>query len=194
MVGDVPRRQRRGERLRADVLDATLEALRERGVDQVTIAEVAARAQVHETSLYRRWGTREGLILDALVTRSEQELPIPDTGSVRTDLAELGEHVAAFLATPLGQAFLRTAAVAVPGSDLDTLRRDYLAARLERAEVIVRRAVDRGELAANTDPALLLSALIAPLQMQALLNGAPTPDDLPRRLADLVVDGCLPAR
>ena len=57
----------RSERIRQSVIEATMAVLRDRGWDQFSIAEVASRAGVHETSIYRRWGTRERLATDALL-------------------------------------------------------------------------------------------------------------------------------
>jgi AcrR family transcriptional regulator len=45
------------------------------GIDGVTVAAVAARAGLHETSVYRRWRTRKDLIVDALLDRSETRSP-----------------------------------------------------------------------------------------------------------------------
>jgi hypothetical protein len=41
---------------------------------------------VHKTTLYRRWRTREALMLDALLEQGRERVPIPDTGSLHGDL------------------------------------------------------------------------------------------------------------
>lgn len=76
----------RSARVRAAVLAATLEAVSHNGADSLSIPDIARTAGVHETSIYRRWGSRENLVLDALLTYSQEQLPIPDTGSLREDL------------------------------------------------------------------------------------------------------------
>ena len=50
----------RSSRVRAAVLGATLEALVQGGYEALSIAEVAARSGVHESTIYRRWGTKGG--------------------------------------------------------------------------------------------------------------------------------------
>src|ERR1700689_682516 len=77
----------RSARIRQSVIEATMAVLRDRGWDRFSIAEVASRAGVHETSIYRRWGTRERLATDALPAPGAKALPVPDTGSLRGDLA-----------------------------------------------------------------------------------------------------------
>ena len=104
---------RRGTALRTAVLSATLAELVEHGVNGVTIAAVAARAGVHETSVYRRWRTRDDLIVDALIDFSANEISVPHTGSVRGDLVDLARQVIAYLSLPLGRAVMAIAAFTV---------------------------------------------------------------------------------
>jgi AcrR family transcriptional regulator len=179
----------RSARVRQRVLDATLELLGESGWDRLTVAEVARRAGVHETSIRRRWRTKENLICDALLNYSEQHLPIPDTGSLREDLAAFARELAAYLATPLGAALLH--AIATPGEDPAVVeaRASFWQKRYELASAMIERAVARGEVSAEVDARLALEALIAPLNFRALLTDEPPADDFPRRLADLVLDG-----
>ncbi len=179
----------RSARVRQSVLDATLTLLAERGLDGVTVADIADSAGVHETSIRRRWRTRENLICDALLNYSETHLPIPDTGSLRTDLAAFASELATYLTTPLGRALLY--AMARTGEDpvLAEARTAFWQTRYEIASAMLERAVARGELPATVDSRLALEALIAPLNFRALLTDEPPDGDLPRRLADLVLDG-----
>src|SRR5215468_426884 len=102
-VGPVRRARRGGRsaRVRSAVLDATLALLREGG-DAFGIPQIAARAGVHETSIYRRWGSREALIVDAVRSHIGEEIPVPDTGTLRGDLSAFLASIIAFLSSPLG--------------------------------------------------------------------------------------------
>lgn len=71
------------------MLAATVDVLLDGGLETFSIAEIARRAGVHETSIYRRWGTRAALALDAVLDTTETEIPAPDTGSLRGDLSAL---------------------------------------------------------------------------------------------------------
>jgi AcrR family transcriptional regulator len=175
--------------VRQSVLEATLQALAEVGVEKLSVADVAGRAGVHETSIYRRWGTRENLITEALLGYSEQKLPIPDTGSLREDLVAFGDELVAYLATPLGRALARTMASAPDDPGLAEARDSFWQARYELASAMVRRGIERGEVAPDTDPRLILEAFIAPLHLRALFRDEPLGVDLPARLADLLLDG-----
>jgi AcrR family transcriptional regulator len=179
----------RSARVRASVLDATLAVLGEGGPERLTVAEVAVRAGVHETSIRRRWRTKENLVCDALLSQSEQQLPIPDTGSVREDLATFVSELAAYNETALGRALLH--ALATPSQDpaLREARTVFWRRRYELASAMIERAVERGELPDTVDSRLVLEALIAPLHFRTLLTDEPLDAGLPLGLADLVLDG-----
>ena len=182
----------RSARVRESVIDATLALLGERGLDKPTIADIAERAGVHETSIRRRWTTKENLICDALLNSSEQNLPIPDTGSLRGDLAAFASELAEYLSTPLGKALIRAMATGADDPVLAGTRTAFWQGRYELAGAMIERAVARGELPATVDSRLALEALIAPLNFRTLLTDEPPDEDLPRRLTELVLDGITP--
>jgi AcrR family transcriptional regulator len=175
--------------VRDSVLDATLRVLSEGGLDRLTVADVAARAGVHETSIRRRWRTKENLICDALLNHSEQQLPVPDTGSLREDLIAFASELAAYNKTALGRALLH--AMAAPSEDraLAEARDTFWRRRQELASAMIERAIARGELPDTVDRPLALETLISPLHFRTLLTNEPLGDDLPGRLADLVLNG-----
>ncbi len=182
--------RRRGEPMRQAVLAAAVDLLSRHGLAGATVAAVARAAGVHETSVYRRWKTRENLILDALTTELDSALPVPDTGGVRADLEGFFTALAGLLSTAQGQALLR---LSVEHDDtLDDRRGPYWSERLERAAVMVRRGVERGELAAGTDPGLLVEAVSGPLFTRVLLSGAPLDAAYVGRLVALALDGARP--
>ncbi|MFI2646012.1 TetR-like C-terminal domain-containing protein [Streptomyces sp. NPDC018610] len=185
-----PPLRRRGERMRRAVLAAAVDLLSAEGLAGATVAAVARAAGVHETSVYRRWGSRENLILDALATQLDTALPIPDTGAVRGDLVRFFTCLAHLLETAQGQALLR---LSVERDDtLEDRRGPYWSERLDRAAAMVQRGVERGELASGTDAGLLVEAVSGPLFTRVLLSGAPLGDAYVERLVDLALNGARP--
>lgn len=179
---------RRGAHVRRIVLTAAFDELAENGVANASIAGVARRSGVHETTIYRRWITRENLFVDAMLNRSAQEIPVPDTGTIRGDLLAIAHAVIAYMTSPVGHAVLHAALL--PAADGYTeARRAFWSGRIDALRVVVHRGIDRGELLATTDPGLLLETLVAPLHGRLLLTGEPIGDDLPERLVDLVLHG-----
>jgi AcrR family transcriptional regulator len=161
----------RSARVRAAVLRSAFELLLEKGFEAFAIGEVAARAGVHETSVYRRWRTRGALALDACLTFAEDVIPIPDTGALRSDLIALLSDVRGLLLSPQGRALI--ALVRLGDTELDIARRSFWTRRLGAAAVIIHRAVARHEIAPRTDARIFLETLIAPLYFRVLVSLEP---------------------
>lgn len=179
---------RRGEYVRQAVLAAAFDELTENGVAGSTVAGVARRCGVHETTIYRRWVTRENLLVDAMLARSAEAIPVPDTGSTRGDLLAIAHAVIAYLTSPGGSAVLHAATLSVD-DDYNRARQAFWSGRYDALAHVVERGIARGDLRAGTDARLLLEMLVAPVHGRLLLTGEPIDDDLPERLVDLLLDG-----
>jgi AcrR family transcriptional regulator len=180
-VVSAPASHRRGEHVRRTVLAAAFDELAENGVGAATVAGVARRSGVHETTIYRRWVTKEKLFLEAMLSRSAEEIPTPDTGSIRD-----------YLTSAVGLAALQVAALAA--DDQRDARQAFWAGRIEALRPVVERGIARGELRPDTDAGLLLETLIAPLHGRLLLTGEPVDEQLGERIVDLVLQGACQSR
>lgn len=170
-------------------MKATLHAVAEHGADAVNISELARKADVHETSIYRRWPTKEHLVLDALLDYSEAKLPIPDTGTLRDDLIAFATAVAGYLDSPLGRTLVRSMAVAGDDDTLAAGRAQFWKSRLDLASAIIARAKDRGEVPTDLGAATALELVIAPLHFRALLTREPIGDHDIAALVDALLTG-----
>uniref|UniRef100_A0AAU2ABT3 TetR/AcrR family transcriptional regulator n=1 Tax=Streptomyces sp. NBC_00093 TaxID=2975649 RepID=A0AAU2ABT3_9ACTN len=178
----------RSARVRRAVLDATLAVVADQGLDKFRVGDVAARAGVHETSVYRRWGTRQRLLVDALFHHSEAQMRIPDTGSLRTDLVAFTHSLIGYLSSPLGAAFMRVMAV-VNDDAMPDSRAELWRSRVDLARTMIDRAAARGEVREGTDARLVLEQLIAPLHFRVLLLREPLDEDLAEQLVDSLLRG-----
>lgn len=179
----------RSARVREAALRAALEALTEADTRATTMNDIARRAGVHASSLIRRWGTAEALTLDALLTLSLDLLPIPDTGSLRDDLTAFSNSLAVYLSSQQGAALARVMATVDDDSTMAEARTRFWQSRFGEARVIIDRAVERGEVAAETDARAVLEALIAPLHFRHLLTHQPIDDEVIARTVDIVLHG-----
>src|SRR4029077_16627067 len=101
--GAAPRGRPRSQEADRAILTAAVELLAERGLAAMSIEEVAARAGVGKTTIYRRWPSKGLLALDAFVASFREEQPLPDTGTLRGDLlSALHAWVRAVTETPMG--------------------------------------------------------------------------------------------
>jgi AcrR family transcriptional regulator len=185
----------RSARVRAAAIDATLAELAESGYSALSLERVAQRAGVHKTTLYRRWGTREELVLEAMLARAGQRISVPDTGSLRDDLLELAATAAANASTPEVAAMARAVVAESPYDDrLATANRRFWDERLTLDAAIVERAVERGEVAAGTDARRVIESVIGPIHLRLLLTGEPVDGAFLEAIVDTVVDGILVTR
>src|SRR6476646_1811309 len=176
---------RRGEHVRRSVLAAAFDELAEHGAGAATVAGVARRSGVHETTIYRRWVTKEKLFVEAMLSRSADEIPAPDTGSIRDDLLAVVRAVIAYVTSPVGLAALHVATLTV--DENSDAREAFWAGRLDALRPVVERGIARGELRPDTDARLLLETVIAPLHGRLLLTGEPVDEKLGERVVDLVL-------
>lgn len=138
-----------------EILAAALEVLAETGYDGMTIDMVAARAKAGKGTLYRRWSSKGELVIDAVACMKKGDLDqaqLPDTGTLRGDLIAMikphsiddGEkklQIMAGLMSMLSRApelaEAANAAIVEP--------------RAAANRILMRRAVDRGEISADCD-------------------------------------------
>jgi AcrR family transcriptional regulator len=173
------------------VIAATLAELVDRGYSAVSLDGVAARAAVHKTTVYRRWRTKEALVLDAMLEQASQTVAVPDTGSLRGDLLELARRSATIQTSPAGEAVVRAVAGEASGNpQMAAASRRFWAERLDLDRTILQRARDRGELGAKAQRRPVIEALLGPLYFRLLVTGEPLDDEFIEGVVDLVYTAC----
>jgi AcrR family transcriptional regulator len=187
-----PRGRPRSEKARQAVLTAAAELLLDRGLGAVSMDAVAERAGVSKATIYRWWPTKETLALDALYTEWAAARPHPrDTGSLRGDLLSLLRPWARLAGSrPYGRvvAALLTEAQTDPVFAAE-YRERFVEPRRQQAREIFRRAIERGEIPADTKVEVALDLLYGPLYHRLLHGHAPLNDRFVREVIDMVLDG-----
>ncbi|WP_454195970.1 TetR/AcrR family transcriptional regulator [Nocardia sp. Marseille-Q1738] len=177
-----PRPGGRSARVVAAVRQATLELLLRQGYDGFEIPDVARLAGVHPTTIRRRWPNKQDLVADTVLTHMDEQIPIPDTGSLPGDLTQLVNEVVAVLARPPLLALLRAQVALVDSApSVRVASRRFWTARFEGSAAIVERAIARGELPDDTDPLEFNETAIAPVYLRILVTGEPVDDGFIRR-------------
>jgi AcrR family transcriptional regulator len=157
----------------------------------MTTKDIAARAGVNEASLFRRWGTKAAIVAEALQDYSALETPTPDTGSLQSDLLALLRGIIARIQTPLGQAISHIVVGHNSQPELEEMRHAYWSDRLSRANVIVQRAKERGELSEEVDAVFLVEAAIGPILARTQATNRPLDDHLPEQVVALLLYGLI---
>ena len=164
----------RGPKVRAAVLAATLAELAGTGYAALTVENVARRAGVHKTTIYRRWKDRESLVADAMTDLAATKVIFPDTGDIDTDLRRLARSFVAFLNSPTGKAIAAaTLSDACRIPEIAEAKHRFFEDRFRRAQPVISGAITRGELPADTDPAELIRTLLAPIYLRLLVTAEP---------------------
>ncbi|MEU7639004.1 MULTISPECIES: TetR/AcrR family transcriptional regulator [unclassified Streptomyces] len=166
----------RGARVGAAVHQAVTDLIGERGYGKFSVGEVAARAGVADSSIYRRWGSLETLLTDVALTRLNARSPMPDTGSLAGDLRAYAANVAREITGPDGLALLHlSVTLSSLGQQGLQARDDLLAERTRQLQSMLDRARERGEQA--PDAFGVLDHVLAPMYIRVLLGMGPlTPD------------------
>ncbi|MCX5129792.1 TetR/AcrR family transcriptional regulator [Streptomyces sp. NBC_00347] len=167
----------RTARVREAVLRAAEDVLAERGFAHLDLADIARRADVGKTTVYRRWGTVAGLMADVLLDMAQQSVPRAETGSLLGDLTANARLVCRTLADPRqGALFKAVIAAATCDPKAAESLHGFYAVRVEEWAQCVREAVARGEVPGGTDPHEVIRAVSAPLYYRLLTTTLPLDD------------------
>jgi AcrR family transcriptional regulator len=154
------------------IVRATLELLAEVGFERLTMEQVQRRAGVGKATIYRRWASKSELVKEAIQFFSA-ELPVPDTGSLKTDYAVVAQAVLA-IAEDRNAALLMPRLLSEVGHDPE-LHAIFSAQLVEPRRAVVRtmlrRAQERGELRADVDLELAVDLLVGPVLYRFLIEG-----------------------
>ncbi|MEV0279152.1 TetR/AcrR family transcriptional regulator [Streptomyces sp. NPDC050610] len=180
------------------ILAATRAALVELGWSKLTMGDVAARAGVAKTTLYRRWAGKNELVVDAVAVLFDEHLDLPDRGSLQADV----EGVVLRFADLLERPETKTALMAVVAESTrdDALRARIRSTIVDRQKTLVllgrERAQARGELPYEEDPAtaarnadLIFDVIAGAVVHRALVSAEPVDTDWARAFTALLVAG-----
>jgi AcrR family transcriptional regulator len=154
----------------ARVFDATLALLVERGFGDFSLSELAERAGVTRSTLYRRWPVKSALILDAIAARINQQILLADTGSFAGDFAAALKGLALFLNSPVGRAAI-SAGLEIDRTETIVAQWKALGdARLAAIRAIFERAVARGEFPRGGDWEAFLAAAAGAMYFRVIVT------------------------
>lgn len=181
----------RGEPVVRKVLAAAVSEVARSGYHLLRIEDVAARAGVNKTTVYRRWPTKQELVRDALLSITGEAYASPGTGSLRTDLLAIARRTAALAAQPEYQVLFRIFAAEGEHADLAAIVRSLREAFESVPRDLLAAAEARGEIAPGVDAALLFDVLGAALNWWLFFEHTPVDDPFLQRLVDLLLHGAL---
>jgi AcrR family transcriptional regulator len=168
------------------VLDATLAELGASGYERLRVEDVAAAAGMNKTSVYRRWATKAELVLAAVDGARDGARPFRETGDLRADLVALLLAKVRRVSTPRGRAIGR-ALFSIDADD--PVAAAIRARRYSLPTSVVQRAIERGELARDVDPAFVSELLLAPVLHRLFVTNESVGRAFVERVVDHVLHG-----
>jgi AcrR family transcriptional regulator len=188
---DCPRRRGRprSTSCKDAILDATIALLEEGRYADLTIEGVAERAGVGKQTIYKWWGSKARLAMEAYAARTLIEIPEADTGCVEEDLVRLLTAGCRFLGNGKAGATLGgLLAEAQSNPELaEAFRETYLSARRATATRAINKGVERGQLIEGLDVELLVDLIHAPLWYRLLVFKGPLDGNLAREIVRHVI-------
>ena len=166
-------------------MDAAIEELELRGLADLTVEGIAARAGVGKQTIYRWWGSKAEAILEAMLDRAKTLIAVPDSGSLRSDLSS-------FLTSTFRQRQQRPALVALMGAAIadpefaEQFKARFLLRRRDALREILERGVERGEIGTDVDLELVIDVVYGLLWYRLLVHDAALDDDVARDLSRFV--------
>lgn len=182
-------RHGRSETAREAVIHAADDLLVAKGYAGVTMEGIAKAAGVAKQTVYRWWSSKADVLMDVFLEDAAFQLDPSDLGSLEADLRHHVGATARFLtADDAGAVFRALIGQSQHDPQLaDTFRARYLREQQARDQIPFVRAVQRGELPAGIDVALLAEQLVAPLYYRVIVTG----ETVDRGFLDSLVDDFL---
>jgi len=164
---------------------AILRLLGDVGYSALTMDAVASEAGVGKATIYRRWRTKEELVVDTVSELNAVEAEPVDTGSVEGDLRALMHAMVALVNSPAGaatQALLSS--MQHQPALAQAFREGPLAVWDDAFDQVWVRGEQRGEVGPGLSRSIVAEAIGAPIVQRWLVNGEPVDD----AFADAVMD------
>jgi len=183
----------RSEQAEQAIIDAALELFAERGVDGVCVEAVASRAGVGKATIYRRWSSKEDLLIAAL-SSLKSPLPPPQGTSVRDDLAQFFEVMLRDADDPryVRQfAMLHGEAEGYPRL-MARYKETVVEPRRDMIRAVLRRGAENGELRADLDLEIALLTLTGAVMARGKHDASPAGPGFAAKVVDELLAGFAP--
>jgi len=166
------------------ILDATRDLIVANGFSRFRLEHVAARAGVGKATIYRRWPTREALVLELLMELAAPHIEIEDLGDTHAELLAATTHAMhAVTDTPFGPVIRALLShIAVNPALGDPFRAAVVQGRRDAIAQVVERGIARGDLRPDADGDVATELLVGPVYFRLMFGGELTP-----RFAERVV-------
>lgn len=181
----------RDERIDAGITTAALETLAENGFERFCVEDVAQRAGVAKTTIYRRFPTRDDLLAGALERLNDDLVTRERSGSIREQLVAALGSIRRAPGTMRGQILMHAAAEGERDPGLAAFVHErVLAPRHAALRELIQHGIDAGELRPGIDPDAVIAVLVGPMLYLGMWRMRDEVGAIPdERVVDLLLSG-----
>jgi AcrR family transcriptional regulator len=177
----------RGEAARQRIVRAARELILEGGLDAFTVEAVAAASGAARSTIYRHWPEPHDLLVDTLGSMG-RDLPIPDTGGLATDIESCAAMLRLMLDDPrTKRLLLDVTRLAADDPGLERVLQRLIQERRQPIQVILQRAIRRGETDADIDMAEAMHLVEGPLMSAMVMHNLQMTDEAVHSMVERIV-------
>ena len=167
---------------------AAISLIQEVGYERCTIEAIALKAGVSKATIYRRWKNKQEVIASAISRHAFSQTPCIDTGNLRDDLVELLLAKVKVLKGPDGAVIASIMSAAKMDAELaKAIPYSVRDGESQVHEVILERAIKRGEISLNANLELLAEITPAIMTYRIFMSQQP----VTRKFIEALVDDVL---
>jgi AcrR family transcriptional regulator len=180
----------RSEESEEAILAATIQLLSASPLRDISMEGIARKAGVGKATIYKWWPSKACVALDAFLRKTNQMVPMPDTGSVRDDILEQIRSLIVFYRSPAGRILGQFVTESQADKEFASLFRErFLKPRREAVGVIFDRGVARGEIDQNLNRELVLDMIYGPAIYRMIVGHAPLEGKLADEMVSILFGG-----
>jgi len=193
VTSDAVRHRRRGEALEGAIYDAVVDELAEIGYAAFTIESVAARAHTGKASIYRRWPTKQDLVVAAFCAKAGEAFDLVGSATTaatttRDALVHVGQRICGLVRGGVGEALRAVGAESSRDAELAAALDARVGCPKREALLgVLQRGVARGEVRPEAADELFAEVLPAMLLTRLIVQGLPVSDEHVVRVVDDIV-------
>ena len=167
---------------------AILRLLADVGYGSLTMDAVASEAGVGKATIYRRWRTKQDLVVDTISDLNRAEATAADTGSLEGDLRVMMRSLVAVITGPTGAATLSLLSTVPHQPALaSAFREGPLAVWRQSFQQVWSQAEERGEIPPGVSSSVIAEVPSAILVQRWLLTGREVDEAFADEILDTVV-------
>jgi len=153
------------------IVAAFFTELADSGYQRLTMDQVAARAGVGKAALYRRWPSKQRMLIDLVDQLATAAVVPPDTGSLHGDLIAIADEAITVLSNPLVRRVIQSLIAEARHSPelAAVLTERFINPRRQAGEQMLRRAIERGEISPDSDLELAQDIFGGPLYFRGII-------------------------